>query len=134
VVAFSVLKLHEVAMANFYYWIFWWYDIMMHTLGGFLIGGIVVWGYHRFFERTRLSNRELLVLVVSGAVIVGSLWEILEYFSGIYAQIPNVVLDTIKDLCDDALGAALAYLCIDGVYRRALRVRAPDVSAPHTKL
>ena len=38
--------LNKAALSFFLYWKFWWFDIMMHFLGGLWIGGIVLWLYY----------------------------------------------------------------------------------------
>lgn len=110
VIAFVVLTLDRIAQDNYLYWTYWWYDIMMHFLGGFLVAGIALWFLARFsHESVRVARRALIVAVVT-AVIVGTGWEFFEYFSGaLLQQNGSIVGDTALDLVMDTVGALVMW-------------------------
>lgn len=84
-------------MNNFLYWHFWWYDVMMHFIGGFAIASF-------FFIFTNNWKRSFVAMLF---VAIG--WEIFEYLFNIEVlEGLKYTLDTIKDLCMDSLGAFLA--------------------------
>lgn len=107
ILAGAVFILNEVAVENFLYWRFWWYDIMMHFLGGVVIGGIAIWMLLRF--RPDSSRRVVVVNVLTSILLVGIGWEIFEYIiDPTYAEQANIVFDTGLDLVMDTIGAFVA--------------------------
>lgn len=87
------------------YYEIWWLDIPMHIFGGLAFALL-------FISVLNLKNKKVKFLeIVLFVMIVGILWEIYEYAIHIYlGKDWNGVLDTIKDLFDDLLGATLVYL------------------------
>lgn len=121
ILAGAIFVLNEIAVERYLYWYFWWYDIMMHFLGGVVIGGIAVWMQLRFFPLA--SPRAIVLTVLASIVLVGTGWEIFEYFiDPTYAQQADIVFDTALDLIMDTLGALVAALTITTIGRR----RSPD--------
>jgi uncharacterized membrane protein YjdF len=106
-------------MDHFFYWRFWWYDIMMHFTGGILIGGLILWGILRV--RPNVSRGNLLLMLVIGTIIVGIGWEVMEYMGGITQGEAGYVFDTVKDLIMDTLGGLVAWT----VFTLATRSTSP---------
>ena len=100
-----------------YYHKFWWWDIMLHTLSGVILGFI---GFLLVF----LLNKEKQVNVVLSplfiaifsftfAVTVGVVWEIFEFtMDSIFAlnMQKSGLVDTMWDLIVDSIGAFLVSL------------------------
>lgn len=103
-----IALLQFLATRYFLYWEFWWYDIMMHFLGGLFIGASFLWFV--YFEASRLK-KNLPVFVATFAVVftVGVSWELFEYVTGMYNAV-NYTLDTTLDLAMDIAGMMGAYL------------------------
>lgn len=119
ILAGALFILNEVAVERFLYWRFWWYDIMMHLLGGVVIGGIAAWMQLRLFPAA--SSRTTVITVLASIVVVGVGWEIFEYLiDPTYAEQANIVFDTVLDLIMDMLGALAAALVITAIGRRRL--------------
>ncbi len=114
-----VFILHTVAMDHFFYWRFWWYDIMMHFTGGILIGGLILWGILRV--RPNVSRGNLFLTLLIGTIIVGIGWEVMEYVGGITQGEAGYVFDTVKDLIMDTLGGLVAW----GIYTFTTRSTSP---------
>lgn len=95
-----LLLLHLYAEAHAWYWIYRWFDIPMHLLGGLTIGTFSVALLGKF--------RPILFLVVVAGTSVG--WEVIEYVSGITYDEPFFWFDTFHDLLNDALGSTIAYI------------------------
>lgn len=110
ILAGAVFILNKLAITHFLYWRFWWYDIMMHFLGGTLIGGLSVWGASYF--RPSLSRRQLLYVGLIGIAAVGIGWEFFEFFTGQYVGQANIAMDTMQDLIMDTLGTIVAWLTL----------------------
>ena len=93
--------LQQVALAEYLYWRWWWFDILMHFLGGILVGGIGV------VIANVLKTPVLPTLLVT-LVVIGIGWEVFEYAFGLYDGGWDLV-DTSIDLIMDTLGALLVY-------------------------
>lgn len=97
-----------------YYERFWWWDTMLHTGSGFLLGmaGFLLVYILNQEPNIPLRMRPIFVALFSFAfsVAVGALWEIYEFaadqFLGLNMQKSGLV-DTMWDLIVDTLGAAV---------------------------
>jgi hypothetical protein len=106
-----LLILHVAAEIYFFYWTYWWYDIMMHGLGGLVIGALILWILiYEFsslaqFIPLRFFGTTLLVLCI------GIVWEVFEYSIGSqqYEVFDSYMLDTIMDVAMGVCGALLAF-------------------------
>lgn len=102
--------LNFIAISFYFYWIFWWFDMMIHFLAGLTGGLIAIW----FLFDSKLFYRH--VPGVSGAIFgaliaiitVGVAWEIFEYVNGLTQSTEAYATDTTYDLIADMLGAVLA--------------------------
>lgn len=108
----ALYYLDAIAQVNFYYWTFWWYDIMMHFLGGFVVSGFGLWVYIRLASPTRMSLRRALLLSIGIGMSIGIGWELFEYFNGMYADQPGIVADTTIDLLMDCFGSVISGLVV----------------------
>jgi hypothetical protein len=86
------------ALELYWYWTYWWLDIVMHTAGGIVIGLLVA---------TYVSPRASRVILLT--MLIGVLWEVFEYVLGISRLEPHFQVDTGIDLTMDCVGACLAY-------------------------
>jgi hypothetical protein len=110
-----ILGLHWNGMYHGGY-LYFWYDSMMHFLGGAWIAAALhelLYGMYRFGNLSRAFAPYMLA-VVGGTFVVGIGWEVFEYVYGIATLHPEMYWpDTVKDLALDTLGAiavVLAYL------------------------
>lgn len=98
-----VLFMHLEGMSQHLYIDYWFYDIIMHILGGAGIGFSILYV---------LKNPKYIIPI---SIIGGIAWELFEvYFniSGAKLWTTPYYLDTAKDLLDDTIGSMLAYLII----------------------
>lgn len=111
--AFLIAALHVVANAYFLYWSVWWFDILMHFLGGLFIAASALW-LLRFEVPPGIRSRIPVFISVFGAVlIVGVAWEVFEKITGAYNAI-HYTLDTATDIAMDMAGMLAAY----GLWKR----------------
>ena len=96
--------LDSVAHLFSFYWIYWWYDVMMHLWAGFSGGLLVLW----FFEPYNIGGYKSFFTVIGCLFVVGAVWEIFEYYNN-FAQPVDYGLDTLFDFINDILGAILAF-------------------------
>lgn len=111
--------LHFIADAFYFYWTFWWYDIMMHFLAGFTGGLLILWFIRPF------GILKSIYFALLGILVIGITWEIFEYVYHI-AQTTDYWQDTILDLIADVAGAVLACLYVSG-RRPKSSLESPDI-------
>ena len=105
--------LNWLALQFDFYWYYWWYDILMHFLAGFVGGLATYWVLFnsKIFgngETLRKSTRVLMVFVC--VMIAGFLWEWMEYFYGLTNSHEGYPIDPALDLVLDGAGAIVATL------------------------
>ncbi len=106
--ALAFLVTHLMAMRLYLYWHTDWFDVIMHTWGGFLvIFGFLMLGT---LGSGRLKFGVLTMAVFLLVIMVG--WEVFEYVSGLTGTEADYVQDTIFDLICGAAGGALAYVLV----------------------
>lgn len=98
--------LHVLAVELFLYWIYPWFDLLTHFLGGALVSIGVFWFV---FESpyVLLEKRPItIVLALSAAIVViGVAWEVFEFLTGVTRGEDSFVRDTAADLVMDSIGA-----------------------------
>lgn len=100
--------LHWIASYEGYYWTVYWYDFMMHFLGGAWVALVTLWvseTSYGAFLRPYASVRNLLIFTFA----FGVAWEILELALGFtYLDMAGYAWDTTHDLIMDVFGAWVA--------------------------
>ena len=113
--AATIAVLHVVALAFYFYWTLWWFDVLQHFLAGFWIVLLTFWIVFRlrpsFISPFINTPATFLILALIGAFAVGLGWEIFEYTIQVYFA-ENYVFDTISDLAMDVIGAFAGYIYI----------------------
>ncbi len=95
------------------YWIYKWYDIPMHLLGGFCVGLFSLFLYKNFNKNISIVNyrRKVFVFVFLILLFVTVSWEIFELIGGItFLTDKGYWLDNIGDIMNGLLGGIVAYL------------------------
>jgi hypothetical protein len=98
---------HLVALKADLYWYFWWFDILMHSWGGFLVvSGLVVLrglpGVGRFVPSSKSSIATFLMMIMVA-------WEVFEYFIGTGLK-TEFWFDTLLDVIVGSIGGYVAYV------------------------
>ena len=102
-----------------WYWTIWWFDMLMHFLGGLWVSLFALWMYFFVFTNKISSLSTFLkkhVGVVSFALlsvlIIGFSWELFEVGVDNAIEFSNVrsLLDSASDLAWDAAGGMLGAL------------------------
>lgn len=103
--------LHLAGSIYDFYWNSFWFDGLMHFLGGLAMGLIFLWLWYvsGLFEKNLPTKREAMIGAVVFAMLVGIGWEVFEYVYGIAVPVGgNYPVDTFHDLCFDFLGGIAA--------------------------
>ena len=118
-----VLALHVPAQALHWYYFMWWYDVMMHTLGGAAMG-CLGWAFWCFVAPASFSEKGKgwvvpLVFVLGFVGLIGIAWEWFECFvDGVILPILDLdraqfsIVDTMLDFYFDLMGGLTAYVVI----------------------
>ncbi len=94
-----LIFLEQLALSNFLYWHYVWFDTVMHFIGGLTIGTFVAAVLPRF--------QPFYYVVFVSLLAVG--WEVFEFYFGNNAHARNFFFDTSVDVLMDAFGAITAY-------------------------
>lgn len=91
---------------------FWWWDVVLHTSSGFIIGFIAFLILYIKVEQKKIQASRLLfgLIVFSVALAFGAIWEIAEYGLAIVfgGNLTAAGLrDTIQDLIVDGIGGLI---------------------------
>lgn len=108
--SFGVCVLHFSGLAYGYYTMFWWWDVMTHTLSG---AGLGAWMYLLRPAAFR-TQRRLFVALVAVVFLLGAGFEIYEYlFREFYEpwSVRYYLQDTVQDMFCNLTGAVLFSLC-----------------------
>ncbi len=103
VVLITTAILHAVGLFLYLQWYFWWYDIMLHVLGGLWVALALHWLAARQARVLRIVPTLLVVIVV------GSAWEVFEFLIGTPRE-ANYGFDTSLDILMDVFGGIAGYL------------------------
>jgi len=109
--------LHILAIEFYLYWTLWWFDVLIHFLGGLWIGLSVLWfvflsGY---VTRFQLQYTNALILTLLSIIIVAVGWEVFEFFVESPLE-ENYMFDTITDLIMGTFGALSGYAYVVSNY------------------
>jgi len=102
--------LQIAAQSLHFYWIYWWFDWLMHFLAGFTGGLIIFWVLYYFWFWRRWTDKILLpvLTVLICLLLIGIAWEIADVLN-ITDRHEAVYADDVRnDLIADAVGALLA--------------------------
>ncbi|MCK5021949.1 MAG: hypothetical protein KAR54_01740 [Candidatus Pacebacteria bacterium] len=112
-VIYVILFFDLMAFKYFFYWRFWWYDIVMHFTGGLWIALL---GYYLFFfagfaglGRKIIKSDSVFWVTFVFVLTIGILWELFELIATSFDLPLNYFFDTGLDLIMDMLGWALIY-------------------------
>lgn len=100
-----------LAMKAMWYYIFWYFDMPMHFIGGIVASFLIV---YVFYNKISKYNTLPIYYIIIGIFIIGFGWEIFEYiFNNIIAgQVWNM-FDTLSDICFDLSGGIVALFFIN---------------------
>ena len=107
-----VLAILNYAAIIFYlFWTVWWFDFLMHFLGGLIGGYFSVWllidSGSVFREPPTRKTSLMLVLILVWIFLIG--WEGVEYFYKLPQPDASYPIDTAIDILVGTLGTLVAY-------------------------
>lgn len=106
----SLMFIHLIAVYFSIYWTEPRFDIFMHVLGGLSVALFVLALLEEIYDGMT-PRLKALVCMIFGALIIGVLWEVYEYFVGAtFVTARNFKLDTTTDIIMDIIGGFLAFV------------------------
>ena len=107
-----VAILNKIGGIFYLYWLTWWFDVVMHFLGGAWLASVTFWLLPLIpaYQDSQIGKREVGVAVIFVTLIVGLLWEAFELWFGIsLLSAPDFWLDSVTDLILDLIGAMMVF-------------------------
>ena len=116
-----IAVIHITGSYLFWYWHYFWLDILMHFLGGLWVGLASFWILEASGRGSDAfkSQMQAVLFGLACAFAIGVLWEIFENVTGIaFVAYEEYIPDTLMDLVMDSLGGILAGLYAWRILRR----------------
>lgn len=100
------------------FYVFWWYDVAAHFLGGVWMSAVAFIFKERLDIRIegRFSDFIFLIFVLSLVALAGTAWEFLEFLNDNYflkpgfTKLAGIYEDTLSDLFFDLFGGLAGYV------------------------
>lgn len=119
IVLIAVGYLNVLAFRFSWYWLIWWFDLMMHFLGGLGLGLVLLGlGDLRSMASAWPERRQLMVGVIGLVIIISLVWEMFEFTTDrrlgnhLVVKTPDKLqqgaADTATDLLSDLIGVTVA--------------------------
>ncbi|KKT39663.1 hypothetical protein A2W54_01625 [Candidatus Giovannonibacteria bacterium RIFCSPHIGHO2_02_43_13] len=115
---FAIMALQATGLWYNFPFLFWWFDIIMHFLGGFWIY-ISARTLIKYFNFNMIGEHDgfySFIIFIGFVALTGVLWEFFELvldrylIHNGYSFLPGVYEDTLSDLFFDLLGGTIAFL------------------------
>ncbi|HPS21258.1 MAG TPA: hypothetical protein PLO44_00400 [Candidatus Paceibacterota bacterium] len=101
-----IFFLNFIGSKFYWYYSVWYFDIIMHTLGGFWVALAALWIFPTKEQKITYKYIIQILLIV---LTIGIFWEFFEIFvNETIAQNPFNILDTVSDIFCDLAGGTFA--------------------------
>lgn len=128
---FLVGILHLPAVLNDWYFYFWWYDVMMHALGGVAMGFLAMTLWRELELRGATTWRAFILqlgFILGFVALIGIGWEWFEALADAVV-LPKMgmasaqlgLTDTMLDLYFDLFGGFVAWLLLNARIQKETR-------------
>lgn len=107
-------------LATYFNWyrLFWWFDMLMHFLGGLFVAWLVFYVFARISKNNEIEYDILLIKkVVLWSLVIGLGWEWFEWVTDILTGANNMhMLDSYSDIFFDLAGTFTALYIFNNKY------------------
>ncbi|MCE9585510.1 hypothetical protein K8Q94_02735 [Candidatus Nomurabacteria bacterium] len=105
---FFIFILNFLANKLYWYSSIWYFDMIMHFLGGFWLSLALIWVF-----KVKEISLKIVTRLLLGVLLIGVGWEVFEVLvNNLLAQNPFYALDTFSDICFDLAGGSTAILYV----------------------
>jgi len=103
-----IASLHFIGQERYWYWIFWWFDLVTHFLFGLWVGIFALWilFLSRYVGVRTFHPFRAFIFTLIAVLSVGIGWEVFEVWAGIPIK-DGHTLDTVFDILMDISGASI---------------------------
>lgn len=108
-----LIVLHLTGSYFSWYWVFDWYDILVHIISGLWVASLLLWLAVCLGQVNSLKEYKVKTFLITfiSAILLGVVWEIVENLSQVTSiDMPGYYLDTASDILNDGIGGILAFL------------------------
>jgi len=126
-----LVALHLTGSYYSLYWLYPWFDIVVHIFGGLWIALVILWLVSYLGQINSLKEYKVksFLIAITATALTGIVWELVENFTQITSVNANGYgLDTAGDILSGALGGVLAYFYF--VRRRKCLDKTVDILHP----
>ena len=114
---FLVILIVFIAIANWFanifylYWLIWWFDLVMHFLGGLWVGasGLLIFSSikKKRGSQAPVDMKLAFTVALACAIVIGGGWEVFEFSLDrlLIAELQSGIADTASDLLMDFIGS-----------------------------
>ncbi len=120
-----VYFLNYLAEIFYFHWTVWWYDVILHHLGGACAGTAFLYFYFNFLIISKFEKLKAIKLTFIFVLFVGVVWEIYELLHGDTSFSDGIYYyrDTVSDLIADSNGGFFAvYLSFKHFERNNVKI------------
>ena len=124
---------NSLALKFYWYFSIWYFDMLMHFLGGLWEGLFFIWFFSIVdFPFLKLSpsvvDFKLIYKTVSFVLLIGILWEFFEFFTNNYiGHDPFNILDTISDIFFDLAGGTFSIFYFFFYFKKITPIKESEV-------
>jgi hypothetical protein len=101
--------------ANFFFWYssIWWYDMLMHFLGGLFVA-VLAYDLCWHLMKTQRNLWVKFFFIIAAVLFIGLLWEVYEFGVQDIAKVTGIadIPDSISDLVFDTIGGIFGFLLV----------------------
>ena len=107
---FFIFVFNTTALVLLWYRTFFWFDMLMHTLGGVWAGGVALWFFVSASDKEKaFDTKHIFFISLMSVLFVGIIWEIYEIVVDVFVRALSYgFIDGLSDLFFDLLGASFA--------------------------
>jgi len=120
VASLLLASLHVGALNNAWYWLYWWFDIPTHFLGGIVTALIALVVYSKYSSiEPQITRKNIFLVSLLSVVVIGVLWEGFELIIGgrEFAD-SDYLVDTVADMFADTSGGLVVYLIMSVLFHK----------------
>lgn len=99
-----IVILNIYAGKYFWYWRFWWFDLVMHFTGGVTVALMLSYFSQVFGLKEKIKTFSLILF---STLFIITIWEIMEFFIDANLFGKNYFFDTITDIFIALVGAII---------------------------
>lgn len=107
ILLFIIALMHFVGVKFYLDWFYWWYDMVLHFLGGVVVGMFSLVFIKKTVDLSTWTNNKIITRAIFSTLVIGLLWEVFELSVGTasFSDGMAYVTDTSSDLILDIVGS-----------------------------